>query len=207
MPGTRVLVVSDDTLAWAGLGALLAGEPSLILAGQSAGGAALAAAVAAYRPDVLLVDAGFGTAPIGGLSEISALGLPVAVLLSGPETAPEAWTSGAQAVLLRSATPAQIAASLEALRHGLSIAGPGLLPRSAVHARTPETPQVEELTPRELEVLRLLAEGLPNKSIGQRLGISEHTVKFHVNAVLGKLGVQSRTEAVVRAVQSGLIPL
>jgi DNA-binding NarL/FixJ family response regulator len=66
---------------------------------------------------------------------------------------------------------------------------------------------VEDLTPRELEVLGLLAEGLPNKAIGLRLGISEHTVKFHVNAVLGKLGAQSRTEAVVRATRLGLILL
>ena len=62
-----------------------------------------------------------------------------------------------------------------------------------------EPPLVEELTPRELQALRLLAEGLPNKTIAQRLDISEHTVKFHVNALLGKLAVGSRTEAVVRA--------
>ncbi len=63
------------------------------------------------------------------------------------------------------------------------------------------------LTPRELEVLALLAEGLPNKSIARRLDISEHTVKFHVNAVLAKLDVQSRTEAAVRAARMGLITL
>jgi DNA-binding NarL/FixJ family response regulator len=68
-------------------------------------------------------------------------------------------------------------------------------------------PLVEPLTPRELEVLRLMAEGLPNKGIAQRLEISEHTVKFHVNAILGKLGVESRTEAVVRATRLGLILL
>ena len=66
---------------------------------------------------------------------------------------------------------------------------------------------MEDLTPREREVLRLLAEGLPNKAIARQLGISEHTVKFHVNAILGKLAVASRTEAVVRATRLGLIPL
>jgi DNA-binding NarL/FixJ family response regulator len=65
----------------------------------------------------------------------------------------------------------------------------------------------EELTPRELEVLQQLAEGLANKAIAQRLGISEHTVKFHVNAIMGKLGVQSRTAAVVRATRLGLVVL
>ena len=66
-------------------------------------------------------------------------------------------------------------------------------------------PLIEALTARELAVLRLVAEGLPNKTIAVRLGISEHTVKFHVNAILGKLGVASRTEAVVRATRLGLI--
>ena len=63
----------------------------------------------------------------------------------------------------------------------------------------------EELTPRETEVLELMADGLTNKAIAQRLGISDHTVKFHVNAILGKLGAQSRTEAVVRATRLGLL--
>jgi DNA-binding NarL/FixJ family response regulator len=65
----------------------------------------------------------------------------------------------------------------------------------------------EELTPRETEVLQLLAEGLTNKAIADRLGISRHTVKFHVNAILTKLNAQSRTEAVVRATRSGLLAL
>jgi DNA-binding NarL/FixJ family response regulator len=65
----------------------------------------------------------------------------------------------------------------------------------------------EVLTPREQEVLQLLAEGLPNKTIADRLYISEHTVKFHVNAILSKLGAQSRTEAVVRATRLGLLLL
>lgn len=66
---------------------------------------------------------------------------------------------------------------------------------------------LEELTPRELDVLRCLAEGLPNKEIARQLAISEHTVKFHVNAILRNLGAQGRTEAVVRATVPGLINL
>lgn len=65
----------------------------------------------------------------------------------------------------------------------------------------------EDLTPRELQVLQLLAEGLPNRAIAQRLRISEHTVKFHVMMILGKLGAHTRTEAVMRAVRRGLIAL
>ncbi len=70
-----------------------------------------------------------------------------------------------------------------------------------------DEPLVEALTPREEEVLHLLADGLSNKAIALQLGISDHTVKFHVNAILGKLGAQSRTEAVVRATRMGLLVL
>ena len=75
--------------------------------------------------------------------------------------------------------------------------------------RRPDPPHTlrDPLTAREVEVLRLLAEGHANKSIAARLNVSENTVKFHVNAVLGKLGAQSRTEAVTRAVRQGIIPL
>ena len=74
-------------------------------------------------------------------------------------------------------------------------------------APVPPEELAEPLTPRELEVLQLLSQGLPNKRIAQRLAISEHTVKFHVNAILGKLGVQSRGEAMVQAVRLGLVAL
>jgi len=71
----------------------------------------------------------------------------------------------------------------------------------------PPAELTEPLTPRELEVLQRLTQGLSNKQIAQRLGVSEHTVKFHVNAILGKLGVQSRSEAIVQAVRLGLVVL
>jgi DNA-binding NarL/FixJ family response regulator len=78
-----------------------------------------------------------------------------------------------------------------------------LLPTSQLEA----PPVMYQITPRELDVLRLLAEGLPNKIIADRLHISEHTVKFHVNALMEKLQAQSRTEAVVRAIRGGVLPL
>jgi DNA-binding NarL/FixJ family response regulator len=113
--------------------------------------------------------------------------------------------------------PARLAAGLAAATHGLGVLDPPFIP--AVAPVTPDDGTaspggihsslalVEELTPRELEVLRLMAEGLPNKTIARQMEISEHTVKFHVNAILGKLGVTSRTEAVVRATRLGLILL
>ena len=85
------------------------------------------------------------------------------------------------------------------------MADPGLSARVPA-IREQSAPQAE-VTPRELQVLGLMAEGMPNKTIAARLGISEHTVKFHVNALLNKLGAHSRTEAVTRATRMGLIAL
>ena len=84
----------------------------------------------------------------------------------------------------------------------------GLDPSLAATAMTPwGSDPVADLTPRERQALSLLAGGLPNKTIASRMGISEHTVKFHVNSILSKLGAQSRTEAVVFATRRGLILL
>ena len=121
-----------------------------------------------------------------------------------------AWRGGARGLLPREVQADTLLSALPDLGRGLvvldaSFAGDLLLsaqPKTAAGERL-----VEDLTARELEVLQLLAEGLPNKTIAQRLGVSDHTIKFHVNAILGKLGAQSRTEAVVRATRLGLIVL
>jgi DNA-binding NarL/FixJ family response regulator len=109
--------------------------------------------------------------------------------------------------LLREASATRLQASLQAVSSGLVVCdealGAALMPTR--HADF--MPLMDALTPREFEVLRLVAEGLPNKIIAARLHISEHTVKFHVNALMGKLGAQSRTEAVVRATRLGLLLL
>ena len=94
-----------------------------------------------------------------------------------------------------------------AVTHGLLVLDPSLAEAVPPIRDAHPTGAATVLTPREQEVLQLLAEGLPNKSIADRLGITEHTVKFHVNAILGKMGAQSRTEAVTRATRLGLILL
>jgi DNA-binding NarL/FixJ family response regulator len=129
----------------------------------------------------------------------------VALLPDGTHAA-NVWTNGARGLLLRDVSVGPLLATLLAVTHGLLVLDPalatGVLP---TRDRTSES-LIEELTPREVEVLQLLADGLTNKAIAHQLGISEHT-KFHVNAILGKLGGQSRTEAVVRATRLGLILL
>jgi DNA-binding NarL/FixJ family response regulator len=105
-----------------------------------------------------------------------------------------------------------LAATLNALGQGLVVLTPAVAASlradsALIDADRQPNPLIDALTPRELEVINLIAEGLPNKNIAGKLGISEHTVKFHVNAILTKLGAQSRTEAVVRATRMGLIAL
>ena len=124
----------------------------------------------------------------------------------------------------RQASAASLASALQAAAEGLVVldpvfawsGNPAGLPRASgtksfAASEAGQTEEdfsmIEPLTPREVEVLQLMAEGLPNKSIAQRLGISAHTIKYHVNAILSKLGAQSRTEAVTRAARAGLMVL
>jgi DNA-binding NarL/FixJ family response regulator len=119
----------------------------------------------------------------------------------------EAVAAGAKGALPRHPDPAPLTAAVSAVSVGLVVIDP-VFPTTVQPVRSgpPDLP-AEEMTPREIEVLQLLAEGLSNKQIAQQLGISEHTVKFHVDAILGKLGAHSRTEAVTRAARLGLIVL
>jgi two-component system nitrate/nitrite response regulator NarL len=216
MSELRVLVIADDPLARAGLAAVLADQSELVVCGRTSGMDDLRAAIELYRPGVLLWDAGWHPVPsLARLADLEAR-VPVAILLPDESDARQAWTAGARALLRRDAEPSRIAAALAAAVHGLAVIEPDFAEalRSSLPDRTPSLSEgagsaalVEPLTPRELEVLRLLAEGLPNKTIAARLDISEHTVKYHVNTILGKLGVTSRTEAVVRATRLGLILL
>ncbi len=202
---TRVLIVGEDPLARGGLTVLLASEPGLTVLGQAAPGAQTQTAVSTLQPEAVLWD--LGASPKSVPAELSAVPAAVVALVTDGELAAEALAAGARGVLSRDAGAARIAAALRAAAHGLvtldeRFSGAVLRPQAPV----PDS-LVEPLTPREIEVLQLLSEGLSNKAIGDRLGISEHTAKFHVNAILGKLGAQGRTDAVVRAARLGLILL
>jgi two-component system, NarL family, nitrate/nitrite response regulator NarL len=214
----RVLIVADDPLVRAGLASLLAAAPDCLVVGQAASADDLPSTVETYRPDVVLWDLGWNPgAPLEELAEVAPLMGPLVLLLPDEAYAAAAWSAGARGLLRRDVEPARLAAGLAAATNGLGVVDPAFIATVAPVTADDETVSrarshgsftlAEELTPRELEVLRLMAEGLPNKTIAIRLGISEHTVKFHVNAILGKLGVGSRTEAVVRATRLGLILL
>jgi len=206
----RVLIIADDPLARAGLSVLLTEQPGCQIVGRVGLEDDVSAAVAVYGPDVLLWDLGWGDAT-RALEILADLNLVSAVLLPGDggstTQAAEVWAAGARGLLARRVEPARLVAALRAIAQRFVVFDPSLGGALlSVRMAEPAMP-VEALTPRELEVLQLMAEGLANKAIARRLSISEHTVKFHVNAVLGKLNTQSRTEAVVRATRLGLIIL
>ena len=114
---------------------------------------------------------------------------------------------GAQRTFSLDVTADQIVAAVHAAAAGLLVmpAGEGVSFQSPMHEPTQET--VEPLTPREMDVLEMLAEGLSNKMIAHRLSISDHTAKFHVNSILAKLDAGTRTEAVTRGIRLGLIKI
>jgi two-component system nitrate/nitrite response regulator NarL len=187
----RVLVVGEDPLARAGLAALLQGIEGLEVVGSSV----------AEEADVLLWDLGLGARA----EPPSPGGPPVLALLADESAAPEALAAGATGLLFRDTAPDRLAAALAAVARGLTVLDEDLA--AALLRARPEPDLAEPLTPREVEVLQLLAQGLSNREIGSILGISEHTAKFHVTAILGKLGAQGRTDAVVRAARLGLLLL
>ncbi len=127
---------------------------------------------------------------------------PIVVIAEGSLT-PRALQAGVRAILPRATASEQIVAALYAASAGL-IAVPADAISLVAPGGTPEA-EVETLTPREREALEMLAEGLSNKQIAARLNISEHTAKFHVNSILGKLHAGTRTEAVMRGIRSGLV--
>jgi two-component system nitrate/nitrite response regulator NarL len=204
----RVLIVADDPLARTGLAALLADQPEVTITGQVPVDANLFEALAVYLPDVLLWD--MGSDPVlvlERLGDLEEVGLPVVALVPDEAQAVDVWVAGANGLLLREASADRLVTALVAVSQGLTVLDQGIAGAVRPSRDLTPTPLADELTPRELEVLQLMAEGLSNKAIAYQLDISEHTVKFHVNAILGKLGAQSRTEAVVRATRLGLIIL
>jgi len=197
----RLLLVAEDAIARAGLRAL-AERSGLSVAGDVAPDDLQASDVEAA--DAIAWDA--GTSGTFDSLRRAAARVPVLALPWSPEQAREALGAGARGVLSRERLEEQLLPAVQAVALGLLVVddsfGEALLrPLPAADAL------VEPLTARETEVLQLLAEGLTNRRLGERLGISEHTAKFHVNAILGKLGARTRGEAIAQAARLGLLLL
>lgn len=206
----RALVLSPYPTVRAGLRALLQASGEVEVVWEA--GAALDLYLPwPLRPDIALVDEAGGPPLIGAL-EARAPDLGI-VLLGGTPTRPIGSTASApRGYLTRDAGAEEIVAAVRTVAQGLTVVDPSLLSgllRSGAPVRsdTGVAVQGEQLTPREVEVLQLIAAGLPNKTIAVQLRISEHTAKFHVSSVLAKLDAASRTEAVTVAARRGLLLL
>jgi len=162
----------------------LAQQPGLTVVGQIGLSPELASSVEAYQPGALVWDLGWdmdvSLELMAGLTTGNAPAetVPVLALLPDASRASDVWAAGARGLMLRDAGPVRIYSGLLSLGQGLAT-----------------------------QALKLLAEGLSNKTMADRLGISENTVKFHINSIMGKLGARSRTEAVSLAVRAGLVLL
>jgi two-component system nitrate/nitrite response regulator NarL len=203
----RVLVVGEDPLARSGMLALLAEREDVTVVGQAAPDEA-AARARATTPDVALWDVGVDPVPdLEALQDVvHARGPAVVVLCGGEGRVPDLLGAGARGVLARQTDGPRLGAALQAVAQGLIVVD-AMLADGALRTRASAEPLVEPLTPREMEVLQLIGQGLSNRTLAARLHISEHTAKFHVNAILGKLGAQTRAEAVAQGVRLGLLLL
>lgn len=202
----RILVAAETAVARAGLEAVIAQSPAFTSAG-STDPAGLAERIRELQPDVVLLE--HRGAIEDSIEPILASG-PVFVLLTDREDATSALASlhsGLRAVLPLDAAAQEILAAIAAAMEGLIVLHPDLVAGVQIGGPAQTPTGNASLTPREIEVLRMLAEGLANKNIAWKLGISEHTVKFHITSIFTKLNVSSRAEAVATGMRRGLILL
>jgi NarL family two-component system response regulator YdfI len=202
-----VLIFAQSAERRVELRKMLSKEPDISLLDVSA--TDLNAALRQARPEVVVLD--LDSDSVHSAGTVSESGAAMVLLADNPEAnwVAELLTSRPSAVLRRDCSPRQIVAAVQAAAAGLTILEPDTL---QAWLRPPlETielePGDEELTPRETEVLRMMTAGLSNREIASTLGISEHTVKFHITSIFGKLGTSSRTEAVTEGIRRGLVLL
>jgi DNA-binding NarL/FixJ family response regulator len=201
---TTVLLVDDHQLVRAGLSALVDSADGMRVVGQAADGREAVSAALELRPDVVLMDLSMpvmdGVEATRRLTD-EAPEIRVVVLTSFSDKGRVADALGAGAIgyLLKDCEPSELLSAIRSAARGHAPIDPrvahALLPRRADPAST----IASELSPRETEVLRLVAEGLANKQIARRLGIAERTVKAHVGSVFRRIGVGDRTSAAMWA--------
>jgi DNA-binding NarL/FixJ family response regulator len=207
--GIRILVADDHPMLREGLVAVLSTQPDFDIVGEAADGAEVVRLAEALRPDVILLDLEMpdvdGVAALEGLRDaVSAARAIVFTAYDTDERILRSLRAGARGYLLKGASRQEIFDAVRTVHAGGSLLEPGVTTRLLDHVREGGE-QTEPLTPRELEVLALISEGLHNSEIAGRLFVTERTVKFHVSSILAKLGADNRTEAVALAARRGLI--
>ncbi len=213
---TRVLIVDDQSLVRAGFRLILESQPDFAVIGEAPDGEEAVALARRYRPEVVLMD--IRMPRMDGLEAtrqilengMSQSRIVILTTFDLDEYVYAALRAGACGFLLKDVTPEQLIAAVRLVTAGDALLAPSitrrLIERYAVRdAPSGLTRDLSELTPREADVLRLIARGLGNQEIGEKLFVSEATVKTHVAHILDKLQVENRVQAVVAAYESGLV--
>ncbi|MFL5991395.1 MAG: response regulator [Rubrobacteraceae bacterium] len=207
----RILVADDHPMLREGLVAVLGTQPDFEVVGEAADGSEAVRLAETLRPDVILLDLEMpGVDGVAALEELRDAGSTSrAIVFTAYDTDQRilgALRAGARGYLLKGASRTEIFDAIRTVHAGGSLLEPGVTTRLLYQLRA-NSELREPLTPRELEVLVLISEGLHNSEIAGRLFVTERTVKFHVSSILAKLGADNRTEAVAVAARRGLIQM
>ncbi len=210
----RLLIVADSPLARAGLESMVRSSPGVEIVGAAGDLRALGELLLDAEADALLIDAaGPNGQSVFDTLAASDFASDLAVIVLSDRSSSlglaAALRAGVRSVLPREVSAEQLTAAIQAVAAGLVVVTHDEVASSVAESiRAPAHAELAEpLTPREREVLQMMAAGLANKEIAAKLAISEHTVKFHVASILGKLGASTRTEAVSNGIRHGLILL
>jgi DNA-binding NarL/FixJ family response regulator len=203
----RILLVDDHPVVREGLNGMLSADPGTEVVGEAASGEEAVAQARACRPDVVLMDLRMPGGGVEAIRRITAeLPATRVLVLTTYDTDADilhAVEAGASGYLLKDTPRAVLADAIRATARGETVLAPHVAQRLVTRVRHPAA---ESLSPREIGVLALVARGLTNTEIGRELFISEATVKTHLLRAFAKLGVSSRTAAVTRALEAGLLP-
>ncbi|MBD2082632.1 response regulator transcription factor [Leptolyngbya sp. FACHB-17] len=202
----RVLIVDDHSLVAEGLANIINYDPEMIVVAQAEDGQQAINLYREHQPDVTLMD--LRMPGIGGVEAITAIcaefesaRIIVLTTYDGDEDIYRGLQAGAQGYLLKDAKPNELLSVIRVIHSGQQYVSP------VVGRKLVERMNIPVLSERELEVLRLIAQGLSNQDIGTALNIGESTVKSHVTHILNKLGVSDRTQAVIVGIKRGLVRL
>ena len=202
----QVLIVDDHPVVRFGLAAIIRLQPDMMVAGEAGSGEEACAICDQEAPDVVLMDLRLpGLSGVQAIRKIRETNPDVRFIVlttyDGDEDIRRALDAGAQAYLLKAMSHVDVTAAIRKVHSGARV-----IPQSVSKTLEECGPQ-SQLSSREVEVLELIANGFSNKEIGRALGITEATVKWHVNLILNRLDVADRTEAIVAALQRGIIHL